>query len=269
MSDIESVTWIGRVGGVGPLGAEDFAGRWKGRAMRIRVEVTTSATELPWSRVLAPGRGLAYDLLRDDAPDLALQLHSAGWGAFGMVPFGYGPPVFPSARRRRGVYAVGGAGFLELGSPLPSVVQAWTAALRRRDVLDWGGIALRVRDLYVVDPPCFESGSARVRTDTPVVLKAPPSDGRSWVLPTEPGFGASFQHNLVRKAQTLGLAPDIDLDAVTWVGPKRSFVVGDGAKPGAAVEVELFGDPALLRAIWSWGLGQANSAGFGWIGAVQ
>jgi CRISPR-associated endoribonuclease Cas6 len=29
--------------------------------------------------------------------------------------------------------------------------------------------------------------------------------------------------------------------------------------------VELRGDPAALRAAWSWGLGQANAAGFGWV----
>ncbi|WP_425329410.1 CRISPR-associated endoribonuclease Cas6 [Streptomyces inhibens] len=31
------------------------------------------------------------------------------------------------------------------------------------------------------------------------------------------------------------------------------------------MEVELSGPPKTLRALWSWGLGQANSAGFGWV----
>ena len=59
----------------------------------------------------------------------------------------------------------------------------------------------------------------------------------------------------------------MELDAITWVGPKRSFAVADGLKPGAPVEAELRGAPETLRAIWSWGLGQANSAGFGWVAA--
>ncbi|WP_198545944.1 CRISPR-associated endoribonuclease Cas6 [Actinacidiphila yeochonensis] len=85
------------------------------------------------------------------------------------------------------------------------------------------------------------------------------------MLPTEMEWPAYMQGNLRRKAETLGLESDVELEAVTWVGPKRSFRVGGGSKPGAAVEVELSGAPETLRALWSWGLGQANSAGFGWV----
>ncbi len=245
--------------------------------MRLRLEVATSATELPWERVLAPGRGLAYGLLGEAAPDLGRQLHEGGWGRHRMVPFGYCPPTFPSARRRRGAYTVGGKGFLELGSPLPSVVEAWSRALRGRDVLDWGGVALRLIAVYLLDPPSFASGQVRMRTETPVVVKSSPQPApnggppakRSWLLPAEAEFPALLQHNLRRKAETLGLEPDVELDAITWAGPKRSFAVGDGAKPGAAVEVELFGEPLTLQAIWSWGLGQSNPAGFGWIGVAR
>ncbi|GAA0743620.1 hypothetical protein GCM10010199_71020 [Dactylosporangium roseum] len=240
--------------------------------MRLRIEVMTTASELPWPRVLAPGRGLAYNLLAATADELAQQLHSAGWGPFGMVPFGYCPPTFPRARRRSGTYAVGGTGFVELGSPLPSVIHAWIAALQHRDVIDWGGVALHVTGLSMMEPPEFDSGRARMRTETPVVLKVPPSSqlpGQTWLLPAEPQFPEMFNNNLIRKAQTLGLHPDIELDEIMWVGPKRSFAVGRGAKPGAAVEVVLSGAPETLRALWSWGLGQANSAGFGWIGTFR
>ncbi|MET7426950.1 CRISPR-associated endoribonuclease Cas6 [Dactylosporangium sp. NPDC005555] len=161
---------------------------------------------------------------------------------------------------------------MELGSPLPSVVEAWVAALQRRDVLDWGGIALRITGVSIVDPPAFGCGRARMRTETPVVMKSPPSNqlpGQTWVLPAEPEFPTLFNNNLVRKAKTLGLAPDIGLDGIVWVGPKRSFAVKGGAKPGATVDVALSGDPQVLQALWSWGLGQANAAGFGWIGAAQ
>lgn len=66
-----------------------------------------------------------------------------------------------------------------------------------------------------------------------------------WVLPTEGSWPAFFQGNLARKAETLGLDP-VSLKSVTWVGAKRSFCVGQGAKPGAPVEVVLsVGAPAL------------------------
>ena len=78
-------------------------------------------------------------------------------------------------------------------------------------------------------------------------------------------FRSYFAHNLRRKAETLGLEPEIELDRITWVGPKRSFAVGEGVKPGAAVDVELTGPTEQLAAVRDWGLGQANSAGFGWV----
>jgi CRISPR-associated endoribonuclease Cas6 len=240
--------------------------------MRLRVEVVTTATEVPWPQVLAPGRGLAYDFLGRVAPELGRQLHSAGWGPHGMVPFGHSAPIFPKAPRQRGKYAAGGRGFLEFGSPLTEVVDAWAAALRQREILDWGGVALRITSIVAVEPPPYESGYARMRTSTPVVMKG---DGRlpdgsrgtrqAWLLPTETEFASYFQRNLQRKLETLGIDGEVSLEGIPWVGAKRSFGVGGGLKPGAPLEAELRGDPTALRALWSWGLGQANSAGFGWV----
>jgi CRISPR-associated endoribonuclease Cas6 len=242
--------------------------------VRVRLDISTSATSLPWKAVLSPGRGIAYDLIARVDRALGRDLHEDGWGPHGMVPFGYGAPIFPTAKRQRGVYAAGGKGFVEFGSPLPEVIEAWATELRRRELLDWGGTAIRVLGLSLVDPPEFRSGRARMRTDTPVVLKLSHQDvedpaQRTWLLPTEPHFPEYFQLNLRRKAETLGLSPDISLESIAWVGPKRSFAVGSGAKPGAPVEVDLWGEPETLRAIWSWGLGQANSAGFGWVGTAR
>jgi CRISPR-associated endoribonuclease Cas6 len=242
--------------------------------MRLRIEVTTSAPEVPWRSVLRPGRSVLYDLLARGAAVLGRDLHEGGFGPHRMVPFGYGAPVFPAAARRPGSYAAGGPGLVEAGSPVPEIVEGWARGLAGCEVIDWGGVALRVRAVVPVDPPEFAAGRARMRTVTPVVMKGSGRDGdgarttrQAWVLPGEPEFAAYFAGNLRRKAETLGLDPDVDLEAVTWVGPKRSFAVSDGLKPGAAVEAELRGAPATLRAIWSWGLGQANSAGFGWVAA--
>ena len=242
--------------------------------MRLRVEVTTSASVLPWANVLRPGRSLLYDLLAHSAPDVGRRLHDGGLGPHGMVPFGHGAPVFPDAARRPGTYAAGRDGVIEAGSPVLEIVEAWASALAGRELLDWGGVALRVQNVIPLDPPEFAAGRARFRTLTPVVMKGSGRDGdgvrrtrQAWLLPTEPEFPAYFAGNVRRKAETLGLDPDVELEAITWVGPKRSFAVSDGLKPGAAIEVELRGAPQTLQAIWSWGLGQANSAGFGWVAA--
>ena len=240
--------------------------------MRLRVEVTTQASELPWSDVLRPGRSLLYDLLAHGAPELGRQLHDHGTTPHGMVPFGHGAPVFTQAPRRRGAYAVGGRGLIEFGSPVPEVLQAWASAIAVRELIDWGGAAMHIKDAVLLDPPAFPNGRGRFRTVTPVVMKGSGRDDdgarvtrQAWVLPAEPEFPQYFVANLRRKAETLGLDPDVELDAITWVVPKRSFAVSNGLKPGAPVEVELRGAQQTLQAIWSWGLGQANSAGFGWV----
>lgn len=246
--------------------------------MRLRVELSTTVRVIPWDEVLRPGRGVVYHLLRRAAPALADRLHEQGWGPGRMVPFGYGAPVFPNARPARGRYAAGGSGRWELGSPLPGMVDTWIDALAGQTMLGWAGIPLRVHRLVPVEPPRFDSGRAEFRTSTPVVIRAPvpagASDGgdatgdrRVDRLPYEAGFAEAFGHNLRRKAETLGLAPDIAVERVTWVGAKRSFAVKDGRQVGAPLGVVLRGSPEVLRALWSWGLGQANSAGFGWITA--
>ncbi|HEY9390504.1 MAG TPA: CRISPR-associated endoribonuclease Cas6 [Mycobacteriales bacterium] len=242
--------------------------------MRLRIELTTRATVIPWDDVLRPGRGVIYHLLGRSAPMVAGRLHEQGWGPHRMVPFGYGAPVFPRARTRRGRYAAGGPGTWELGSPLPGMVDTWVEALSGQDILSWSGIPLRIRGLVPMAPPSFASGRAEFRTSTPVVTRAPVlTRGGEGVrrsadlLPYEDGFIAAFTHNLRHKAETLGMEPNITVERVTWVGAKRSFAVKDGRQVGAPLGVELRGSPALLRALWCWGLGHANSAGFGWITA--
>ena len=242
--------------------------------MRLRVEVRTAARALPWEEVLRPGRSLLYDLLARVAPEVGRQFHGPGVGPHGMVPVGHGAPVFPEAERRRGVYAVGGRGWVEFGSPLFEVVNAFAQGLKQRELLDWGGAAFRILNVVPVDPPAFASGRGRFRTSTPVVLKGTGRNEsgerttrQAWLLPGDREYPLFFQRNLRRKAETLGLDPEVSLVDITWVGVKRSFAVGGGRKPGARVEVELSGPPETLQAIWSWGLGQANVAGFGWVAA--
>jgi CRISPR-associated endoribonuclease Cas6 len=246
--------------------------------VRLRLTFHTGARELPWDEVLAPGRALSYALLKQGAPELGEVLHNKGRGPHGMVPWGYGAPVFPASRRRPGVYAAEGPGVLELGSPLPEIVQGWAAALASMPVLAWGATAFIVDHIEAVEASAFPAGRAVFRTVTPVVMKSSGRDeagvrtGRqAWCLPGEPEWDIYMQGNIRRKAETLDLDPQVALEAVTWIGPKRSFAVGGagggGRKPGACIEVVLSGAPQTLEALHSWGLGQANSAGMGWIGA--
>jgi CRISPR-associated endoribonuclease Cas6 len=131
--------------------------------LRLRIEVTTSASELPWASVLRPGRSLLYDLLAYGAPGLGRRLHDCGQGSHGMVPFGHGAPIFPEAARRRGAYAAGGHGVIEAGSPVLEIVQAWADVLAGRELIDWGGVALHVRKVVPVDPPEFTAAGRGVR----------------------------------------------------------------------------------------------------------
>ncbi len=240
--------------------------------MRLRVSVRTTARELEWKNVQLPGRGLCYSLLRNVEPKVAENLHGQGWGVHRMAPFGFGSPVFPQARRVKGRYAVGGRGYLELGSPLFAVVEAWAKILAKTPLIDWGGAALHVESVDLVDPPAFGDGIGVLRTVTPVVMKGSGRgpDGlrttrQAFLLPWEPEFPGYLAQSLQRKAETIGVDPDVTLEQIIWMGAKRSFDVGDGKKIGAPVEVRLRGAPETLGMLWSWGLGQANSAGFGWI----
>ncbi|MFE3222890.1 CRISPR-associated endoribonuclease Cas6 [Nocardia sp. NPDC059228] len=245
--------------------------------MRLRLSFHTGAAELPWVDVLRPGRALAYALLESAAPELGAGLHAHGYGRFGMAPFGYSAPVFPAARRRAGAYPAGGPGILELGSPLPEIVEAWAKALTTMPVIAWGAAAFIIDAVDTVEPTDFTSGRARFRTSTPVVMKSSGRDEsgtrttrQAWCLPGEPEWDVYIEANLRRKAETLGLDTDVTLERVGWVGAKRSFAVGSatgpgGKKPGACVEVDVVGAPETLQALHDWGLGQANSAGMGWI----
>lgn len=173
-----------------------------GSGVRLRLEVRTAARQLPWREVLRPGRGIAYDLLARANPELAARLHNEGWGVHRMSVFGHGAPAFPSALHRTGVYAIGGRGYVELGSPLLAVVEAWAAALAGQRVVDWGGVAFQIDNVHVVEPPVFASGYARLRTATPVVMKGSGRgvDGlrvrrQAWLLPADAEFPVYFVGN--------------------------------------------------------------------------
>ncbi|MBA8825291.1 CRISPR-associated endoribonuclease Cas6 [Saccharopolyspora lacisalsi] len=212
-----------------------------------------------------------YGLLAENAPSWGDRLHTSGLGPHGLVPIGHSAPRFPEARARSGVHAAGGPGVVEFSSPLTEIAHALNAGLQERSVLDWGGVALQVQRVTPVFPPLFSHGTAELSTVTPVVVKGPPGRDehgqrlrkQRWLLPGESDWETYFVNNLRRKAETLDLDPDVKLEMLTRVGRKHSLAVGRGTKIGAEVALRLSGPPATLQALWSWGLGASNSAGFG------
>jgi CRISPR-associated endoribonuclease Cas6 len=230
--------------------------------VRIILHVRAQAGPLAWDQVLTPGRGLIYRALADHDPDLGRQLHDLGFGPYRLRPFCFCPPTFPSAPRVTAAYSIGGSGSVAFGSPLLVVGEAVAKAVAGLKVLQWATVPLEVGSVAAVDPPRFLSGQAEWRTATPVVVKGGHPD--RFLLPDQPGWLEGLLGNLQRKAATLGLDEAVEVELL-WAGARRLFRVDGSARIGAPVMVRVLAAPETLAGIWSWGLGQANSAGFGWI----
>jgi CRISPR-associated endoribonuclease Cas6 len=230
--------------------------------VRIVLQLRASPGRLAWEEVLTPGRGLVYGALAEHSPQLGRELHDAGYGPHRLRPFAFCPPTFPSAPRIARFYAVGGLGSVAFASPLLVVAEAVAKAVAGRGVLHWGSAALEVRSVAAVDPPRFLNGPAEWHTTTPVVVKGGHPD--RFLLPHDPGWLDGLRGNLQRKAATLGLDDAVEVELL-WAGARRLFRVDGSARIGAPVAVRVQAASETLAAIWSWGLGQANSAGFGWI----
>jgi CRISPR-associated endoribonuclease Cas6 len=110
--------------------------------------------------------------------------------------------------------------------------------------------------------PRFITGQAEWHTATPVIVKGGHPD--RFLLPDDPGWLEGLRGNLQRKAATLGLDDAVEVELL-WAGARRLFRVDGSARIGAPVTVRVLAASDTLGAIWSWGLGQANAAGFGWI----
>jgi CRISPR-associated endoribonuclease Cas6 len=139
--------------------------------MRLVASVSTADEAIRWEDLHGPGRGIVYAALRECAPALGTQIHDRGWGRWGLRPFAIGPPTFPRAPRRKGVYAAAEIGTVEFASPLPEVLEAVTRYLQRRGAFAWGRTTLVVEALDVVAPPAFTDGVARFTTATAVLVK--------------------------------------------------------------------------------------------------
>ena len=153
-----------------------------------------------------------------------------------------------------------GRGSVWLGSPVPEIAAALVRAVARRAELRWGQVTLAVRGVAVDTTPDHRSGQAEFISITPVLVK---HESR-WLLPGDDCYLDRLAHNLRHKADLLGLPRPFDVE-VLGAGPRRRFDVPGGFRIGAEVRLRLSAEPALLDALYDWGLGLENVQGFGWL----
>lgn len=242
--------------------------------MRIIADITAPRdAELAWDDIHKPGQRIVYEALRAHDPELGAALHEHGWGTYGLVPFGFQPPVFPAGKRQPKRYPTGGPGTIGFATPLPRVAAALARTIQAGQVLGWGGLDITVAAVRA-DDASYGAGKAIWRTTTPVIVKGrgKPRPGKSsqpnFLLPQDPEWGTYLVSNLERKAATFELPDDIDVKVLDH-GPRRLFRVGKNARIGVTATVEVHAAPDTLRLIHDWGLGQGNSAGFGWVENVS
>lgn len=226
--------------------------------MRFRLDVSASKPELPWADVHGPARGVVYELLRSQDSGLAAELHDSGWLGHPLRPVGISPPLFSGTKARRGVYTTSSNGSVWLGSPIPRVAGCLLAALSGCTELRWGGVKLAIKGLQLESAPDHSSGVGVFEAVSPVLVK----HGDRYLLPGEPHYEDRMLHNIRHKADVLGLPSAAGL-TVLEAGPRRRFDVQGAARIGATVKTEVRGAPALLDALYYWGLGLCSIQGFG------
>jgi CRISPR-associated endoribonuclease Cas6 len=129
-----------------------------------------------------------------------------------------------------------------------------------RKELRWGSLGLAVRGVELEVPPDHRSGQAEFATVSPVLVK---SESR-YLLPGDALYVDRLTHNVRHKADVLGLPGDAEVEVLD-AGPRRGFEVAGAKRIGATVRLRMAAAPALLDALYEWGLGLATVQGFGWV----
>ena len=228
--------------------------------MRIRVDVAAGQPAVDWQDVHGPARAVAYALIGASDPGLAQALHDSGWLGSPLRPVGISPPVFMGAAVRHGAYTTSGNGSFWLGSPVPEIASALLKGVAGREELQWGALGLTVRGVELESPPHHRSGQAEFATLSPVLVK---KDSR-FLLPGDDSYIDRLTHNIRHKADVLGLPGEAQVEVV-GAGPRRGFDVAGTRRIGATVRLRVEAAPALLDALYEWGLGLATVQGFGWV----
>jgi CRISPR-associated endoribonuclease Cas6 len=230
--------------------------------MRFRLDIGTNMVELPWNEVFSPARAVAYDLIRGQDEPLATMLHDVGWAdrskTSTLRPLAVSPPRFRGAPKRHGVYTTSGQGSIVFASPIPRIAGAMLAGLVGRSSLRWGSAELTVRGVEIEPVPDHSLAKAVFSTVTPTLLRF---EDR-FITPDHPRFQERLEHNIRHKADVLGLPGDVELNIESF-GAKRHFLVQGAPRIGCSIVAHVAAAPALLDALYEWGLGLANNQGFG------
>lgn len=234
--------------------------RWEEDAVRFRVDVAADKDVLDWDDVHGPARGVVYHLLRSQDPELATMLHDSGWQGHPLRPVAISPPLFRKTKPRKGLYTTSSEGEVWLGSPIPRIAGCLLAALAGVEKLRWGGVTLSIKGVRMVKTPGHSSGEAVFSSVSPVLVR---HEGR-YLMPDEPHFVERIVHNIRHKADMLGLPSDVQAEVLD-AGPRRLFNVQKEKRVGATVKMRIAAAPALLDALYDWGLGVCSIQGFGWI----
>jgi CRISPR-associated endoribonuclease Cas6 len=201
-----------------------------------------------------------YQLLTSQDAEMARSLHDEGWQGHRLRPLGMTSPQFKGAPRKNGVYTTSRDGSVWFGSPVPEIAAVLVGALASRSEIAWGPARLRVRGFTVEVGAPVEGGLVELATATPVIVK---HESR-YLLPGDDRFVERLQHNLVHKADVLGLPAPSGL-RVLEAGPQRRFTVRGKPRVGAQVRVAMEADARFVQALRAWGLGLDTVQGFGWI----
>jgi CRISPR-associated endoribonuclease Cas6 len=187
-------------------------------------------------------------------------LHDSGWRRSALRPVGISPPLFVGAARQHGVYTTSAKGSFWLGSPVPQIASALLKAVTGRKELRWGGLGMAIHGTELEWSPDHSSGEAYLATVSPVLVK---KDSR-FLLPGDAGYAERLTHNLRHKADVLGVPNEVDVE-ILEAGPRRVFDVAGAKRVGANVRLRITAAPALLDALYEWGLGLNTVQGFGWV----
>jgi CRISPR-associated endoribonuclease Cas6 len=228
---------------------------------RVRVDVAASGPVIKWPDVHGSARAVMYGAIGASEPDLARELHDQGWRGSSFKPVGISPPLFIGAAPRKGTYTTSANGSVWFGSPVPEIASAILKGLSSIDELRWGSVSLKVLGKELEWPDDYESGTAEFSSVSPVLVK---KDSR-FLLPKDSGYLDRLTHNLRHKADFLGIpSAEVKVELLE-AGPKRNFEVGGAMRIGANVRLRVTADPALLRALYEWGIGLNTVQGFGWL----
>jgi CRISPR-associated endoribonuclease Cas6 len=233
---------------------------WVGEMARVRVDVSAAEPVMDWRDVHGPARAVVYALIGACEPDVARQLHDEGWQGSTLRPVGISPPMFMGAVHRHGVYTTSDTGSVWLGSPVPRIAAAILRGLAGLRELRWGGTQLTIRGTELEWAPDHRSGQADFVSLSPVLVK---KESR-FLLPDDSGYVERLTHNLRHKADLLGLPNDVEI-TVLEAGPRRVFDVAGAKRVGSNARLRVTAAPALLGALYEWGVGLNTVQGFGWL----